>query len=61
MKFSIYSTETNEVVAVITAGTNKECESKAEEMGYMGSSDFGGAYSDMSESETDSTIYITVS
>jgi len=60
MKFSIYSTETNEVVAVINGESNKECEGKAEEMGYMNSTDFGGTYADMSVDETENTVYVEV-
>ena len=58
MKFSIYSTETNEVVAVIEADSNKKCEQKAAEMGYMNSTDFGGTYVDMSDDETENTVYV---
>ena len=58
MKFSIYSTETNEVVAVIEADSNQLCEAMATEMGYMNSTDFGGTYADMQDDETDDTVYV---
>lgn len=41
----IYSTETNTVVARIHGESNEACEAKAEELGFMGSDDFGGTYS----------------
>ena len=60
MKFSIYSTETNEVVAAIEGDTNQKCEEMAMEMGYMNEPDFGGTYLDMSDEETDQTVYVEV-
>ena len=58
MKLSIYSTETNEVVAVIEGDSNQQCEAMATEMGYMNEPDLGGTYLDMSDEETDQTVYV---
>lgn len=58
MKFSIYSTETNEVVVVIEADSNKKCEQKAAEMGYMNSTDFGGTYDETDVDKSDNTVYV---
>lgn len=41
----IYSTETNTVVARIHGESNEACESKADELNYMGKDDFGSTYS----------------
>ena len=59
MKFSIYSTESNEVIAVISAESNEACENKADELNFLGADEYGATYSDMSENETTHTEYVS--
>lgn len=45
MKFYIYSTVDNAVVATFTGDTNEDCERQADAAGYMDNDDYGGTYS----------------
>ena len=44
MKAYVYNVETLEVVLTINGETNEQCESKANDMGYMGVDDYALTY-----------------
>ena len=45
MKAYVYDTGTDEIVAIITGDSSEACQSKAEELNYMGSDEYALTYS----------------
>lgn len=60
MNAYIYNADTNEIIAIIEAETYEQCESIANDMGYMGTDEYGLSYNDNSLAKTIDTETVSL-